>query len=69
MCLHLKTELLRTTISIMKYYEAYKCGGNIVDITGGYYIYRIHTEKWYEDNHYYSKGDERIFGIYIDNYY
>ncbi len=53
----------------MKYYEAYKCGGNIVDITGGYYVYRIHTEKWYEDNHYYSKGDERIFGIYIDNYY
>ena len=53
----------------MKYYEAYKCGGNIVDITGGYYVYRIHTEKWYEDNHYYLKGDEKIFGIYIDNYY
>ena len=53
----------------MKYYEAYKCGGNIVEIKGGYFIYRIHTEKWYEDNHYYTKGDEKVFGIYIDNYY
>lgn len=53
----------------LEYYQAYKCGGNQVDIIGDYFVYRVHNKQWYEDRHYYKDGDERVFGVYIDNYY
>lgn len=49
--------------------EVYKCGGNQVDIIGDYFIYRIHTKKWYKEKNYYKDGDKQIFGVYVDNYY
>lgn len=53
----------------LEYYQTYKCGRNQVDIIGDYFVYRIHTKKWYADNHYYGEGDEKFFGVYVDNYY
>lgn len=49
--------------------EVYKCCGNQVDIIGDYFVYRIHTEKWYRDNNYYGNGDKKYFGVYVDHYY
>lgn len=49
--------------------EVYKCGRKQVDIIGDYFVYRIHTEQWYAEQHYYGEGDETFFGVYIDNYY
>ncbi|MCR4888379.1 MAG: hypothetical protein K5979_04260 [Ruminococcus sp.] len=49
--------------------QAYKCCENQVDIIGDYFVYRIHTKHWYNDNHYSGPGDKQFFGVYIDNYY